>query len=325
MKDYYQILGVKPEDSQDRIKEVFRKLANIYHPDKGGDKSGEERFKEINEAYQVLGKPDLRAKYDTEWSLEQKKDYSKKSENVTNQTHQAKPASASNTNTGQKYKPYTPKSSNQQCSSSSGSTANTSSTTQVSVNMNYGKTQNQQQYKPSSSNTTYTSNTNQTSANTKYSPTQSQQPQNSQSTGTLPINHSSQTKQSDNIIDRFLHTSMGVTSFFATAFFGLLFLLSLPGQSEYPFLVKSHLCVFSLVDIQGIIIYALTPGKNGYDKAGNIPAIVMSWSGFILAIFIGYSIFDTTFQIIQYPILDIIIVIWLLALIFWVVSIVKNV
>lgn len=61
-KDFYQILGVSKSASQDEIKQAFRKLAHKYHPDKpGGD---EAKFKEINEAYQVLGEPEKRAKYD---------------------------------------------------------------------------------------------------------------------------------------------------------------------------------------------------------------------------------------------------------------------
>lgn len=61
-KDYYKILGVDKGASQDDIKKAFRKLAHQYHPDKtGGD---EEKFKEINEAYQVLGDANKRAKYD---------------------------------------------------------------------------------------------------------------------------------------------------------------------------------------------------------------------------------------------------------------------
>lgn len=61
-KDYYKILGVEKSASQDEIKKAFRKLAHKYHPDK---KDGDEaKFKEINEAYQVLGKEDKRQKYD---------------------------------------------------------------------------------------------------------------------------------------------------------------------------------------------------------------------------------------------------------------------
>lgn len=62
MKDYYKILGVEKTASQDEIKKAFRKLAHKYHPDKnGGD---EEKFKEINEAYQVLSDEKKRAQYD---------------------------------------------------------------------------------------------------------------------------------------------------------------------------------------------------------------------------------------------------------------------
>ena len=58
MKNYYLILEVKPEASQDEIKKAFRRLALIHHPDKGGD---ENKFKEINEAYAILsGKQKIR-------------------------------------------------------------------------------------------------------------------------------------------------------------------------------------------------------------------------------------------------------------------------
>lgn len=61
-KDYYQILGVDKNASPEDIKKAFRKLAHQHHPDKS---SGDEaKFKEINEAYQVLGDKDKRAKYD---------------------------------------------------------------------------------------------------------------------------------------------------------------------------------------------------------------------------------------------------------------------
>lgn len=62
MKDYYEILGVPPNASKAYIKEVFRKLAHIYHPDKGGN---ERKFKEINEAYQTLSDDRKRAEYDS--------------------------------------------------------------------------------------------------------------------------------------------------------------------------------------------------------------------------------------------------------------------
>ena len=65
-KDYYKILGVGREASQDEIRKVFRKLAREYHPDVAKDKAqAEEKFKEINEAYEVLGDPAKRKKYDT--------------------------------------------------------------------------------------------------------------------------------------------------------------------------------------------------------------------------------------------------------------------
>jgi curved DNA-binding protein len=64
-KDYYDILGVKRGASADEIKRAYRKLALKYHPDRNPDDSkAEDKFKEINEAYQVLGDADKRAHYD---------------------------------------------------------------------------------------------------------------------------------------------------------------------------------------------------------------------------------------------------------------------
>lgn len=64
-KDYYEILGLEKGASDDEIKKAFRKLALQYHPDRNaGDKEAEEKFKEINEAYQVLSDPQKRSQYD---------------------------------------------------------------------------------------------------------------------------------------------------------------------------------------------------------------------------------------------------------------------
>src|ERR1700750_1582492 len=64
-KDYYSTLGVSKTASDKELKQAFRKLARKYHPDVNpNDKSAEAKFKEINEAYEVLGDPDKRKKYD---------------------------------------------------------------------------------------------------------------------------------------------------------------------------------------------------------------------------------------------------------------------
>src|SRR6202022_2150728 len=64
-KDYYKILNVPREASSEDIKKAFRKLARQYHPDVAKDKKdAEEKFKQINEAYEVLSDPEKRKKYD---------------------------------------------------------------------------------------------------------------------------------------------------------------------------------------------------------------------------------------------------------------------
>ncbi len=63
-RDFYQILGVSRAATQDEIKRAFRQLAREHHPDVNQDPKADERFKEINEAYQVLSDPERRAHYD---------------------------------------------------------------------------------------------------------------------------------------------------------------------------------------------------------------------------------------------------------------------
>ncbi|UCF90754.1 MAG: J domain-containing protein, partial [Desulfobacterales bacterium] len=65
-EDYYKVLGVSKDASDDAIKKAYRKLAMKYHPDHAkGDKASEEKFKKISEAYAVLSDKEKRRQYDT--------------------------------------------------------------------------------------------------------------------------------------------------------------------------------------------------------------------------------------------------------------------
>ena len=63
-RDYYEVLGVGRDATEEQLKKAFRKLALEYHPDRNKSKGAPEKFKEINEAYEVLRDPEKRAAYD---------------------------------------------------------------------------------------------------------------------------------------------------------------------------------------------------------------------------------------------------------------------
>lgn len=74
-KDYYRILGLERNASQDDVKKTYRRLARKYHPDVSKEKDAEEKFKEVGEAYEVLKDPEKRAAYDQLGSYQAGQDF----------------------------------------------------------------------------------------------------------------------------------------------------------------------------------------------------------------------------------------------------------
>jgi curved DNA-binding protein len=83
-RNYYEILGVSPEASSEEIKKAFRRLALQYHPDRNpGDKTAEDKFKDISEAYEVLYNSDKRSQYDQLGRFWKKKGFNRKASTVS--------------------------------------------------------------------------------------------------------------------------------------------------------------------------------------------------------------------------------------------------
>lgn len=84
MNEYYRTLGVQPGASQDELKKAYRSLAKKYHPDlHPGDHIAEDRFKDINEAYEVLSDPDKRKEYDAKQQTTQHRQAQNKAKSAT--------------------------------------------------------------------------------------------------------------------------------------------------------------------------------------------------------------------------------------------------